>query len=123
MNRLLFLFTFLLGFVACRHETPDPPAGEKKIYFTGITSVDDVGQALGSADPSDWRTDDSWEAQEKSLFPSTALLACNLSDSVQVYQFPNPCRDVFALGFRTQSGLTWRFRIVDENFKLLREYD
>jgi aminoglycoside phosphotransferase family enzyme len=30
---------------------------------------------------------------------------------------------VFALSFRTKSSLTWRFRIVDENFKLLKEYD
>lgn len=114
----------MLAFVlACTPDEPKPVGDPPKIYFTGISPVDENGQALGNADVTDWRTDDDWSASEIALFPSTTLLTCGPSDSVQVYQFPNPCQEVFALGFRTQQGTTWRFRIVDESFHLLREYD
>ena len=123
MNRFALLSLGLLPIIGCDPHPDEPQADNPKIYFTGITKVDENGQALAEGDPTDWRTDDSWTTQEKALFAPNTSFQCGPSDSVEVYQSPNPCKAVFALGFKTQGGLTWRFRIVDENFKLLKEYD
>jgi hypothetical protein len=86
--------------------------------------VDENGQALSNGDPTDWRSDDVWASQESELFsPSLLPLCSSLPDSMGVFAAPNPCKNVLGLGFLTPAGATWRFRIVDENFKLLKEYD
>ncbi len=123
MNRFAFLILLLASLTGCDPHPDEPQSENPKIYFTGITKVDENGQALAEGDSTDWRTDDAWTTQEKALFAPNTLFQCGPSDSVEVYQFPNPCKEVFAMGFKTQSGLTWRFRILDENFKLLKEYD
>ena len=124
MNRLLLLFSTLFALTGCHHpDEPMPPM--PKIYFTGISPVDEQGQALATPDPTDWRLDDVWLEQEKSLFGASSLPLCtSLPDSTLVYAAPNPCRNVFMLGlFKPPSGAAWRLRIVDENFSLLQTFD
>lgn len=124
MNRFTFLI-FLSAFLSGCDPHPDESDAAPKIYFTGLTQVDDQGQALASPDPTDWRLDDVWTAQESALFASSTLPLCSsLPDSTLVYAAPNPCKNVFMLGlFKAPGGATWRFRIVDENFAQLMTYD
>ena len=124
MNRFALFLLLSLAWAGCKHH-PDDPATGPKIYFTGLTQVDEQGQALANPDPTDWRLDDVWTAQESALFASPALPLCGtIPDSTIVYAAPNPCKKVFILGLsKAPSGATWRFRIVDENFASLMTYD
>ncbi len=125
MNRFAFLILLSVFFSGCEPFGQETPPAEPKIYFTGLTQVDDQGQALASPDPTDWRLDDVWIAQEKGLFTGTSLPLCSsLPDSTLVYAAPNPCKNVFIFGLsKAPSGAMWRVRMVDENFALLREHD
>ncbi len=118
----LLLLTCWLSQNACKQDA-DPT--EEAIYFSGLTTVDETGVSLGQTDTTDWRLNDVWTDKEKALFPANTLLTCILKeDSLDgVYLYPNPCKAVFAAGFRTSSGTSWHFRWVDEDFKVLKEYD
>lgn len=118
----LLLLGFGLSQNACKE---DPAPKEEPIYFSGLTKVDETGFPLGETDTTDWRLDDVWTDKEKALFPANTLLTCILKeDSLDgVYLFPNPCKAVFTAGFKTSSGTSWHFRWVDEDFKVLKEYD
>lgn len=118
----LLLLTCWLSQNACKQ---DAVPTEETIYFSGLTTVDEIGVSLGQTDTTDWRLDDVWTDKEKALFPANTLLTCILKedslDGVNLY--PNPCKAVFTTRFETPSGAKWHFRWVDEDFKLLKEYD
>ena len=113
-----------LALLACGHRSDEDPQMEK-IYFSGITKVDVDGASLGETDTTDWRFDDSWVAQEKALFPPDNLPLCQEFplDSLSVYLIPNPCKERFIAQFQTPVGTNWKFRLVDEDFNLLTEYN
>lgn len=122
----IFLSMLLLGALAgCRQDVIKEEPKTDKIYFSGLTGVDETGAWTGPYDSTDWRLDDVWVAQESGLFaPSTLPLCGSLPpDSLGVFISPNPCKEVSMLGFQTPSGTTWRFRFVDENFVLIKVYD
>jgi len=118
----LLILTCWLSQNACK---PEAAPKEAPIYFSGLTTVDENGSTLGETDTTDWRFDDVWSDKEKSLFPVNTLLSCLLKeDSLDgVYLFPNPCKEVFTAGFKTPFGTSWHFRWVDEDFKVLKEFD
>jgi hypothetical protein len=119
MNRI-YLATFaLLIWGACK-DNPD----QEKIYFTGITMVDEQGQSLNNGDTTDWRFDDTWNEQENALFGFEGQTLCGASpDSSLAIVTPNPCTDRFIVNILTPYGANWHFKWVDEDFTVIHSYD
>ena len=110
----------LVCFAACEDKKDPVPAAT--IDFSGLTLVDDLGQALSSPDADDWRTNDTWSQAELDLFDGATLPLCGGSIEASP-AFPNPCDNV--LGFRfvaTENSLGY-FRVVDEDFNVLLKID
>lgn len=126
---LVALTVFILQ--ACCHEPQEPEPSNEKIYFTGIYSVDELGQTLSSDnDSTDWTWKDSyaWADQEKNLFTTTSASNCYI-DSLMVYPvMPNPMSNSLYNGrcflhLRNQTGTIWRMRLVNDQFEVVRTFD
>lgn len=123
IRQLAFLLPLAAFFFACKD---DEPTGNpnSKIYFTGISRIDDNGSPTAFPDTTDWRSDDEWLKQESDLFATSQPFMCGSTDSAQIYAAsPNPCKNKFWIGFHTGTNVIWRFRLVDEDFNLLDSLD
>lgn len=123
MTRIVFFLLIAALFSAC--EDTEPEANPTpKIYFTGISRIDQNGSPTAFPDTTDWRSDGHWIEQESDLFATAQPLLCSSTDSAEIYAAsPNPAKGQFIVGLFTGSNVTWRFRLVDEDFKLLDSID
>ncbi len=76
-QRISLCATLLLLMMACAkdEESSDTPApqGPTPVFDpTTITAMDANGDPIGTADPNDWRTDDTFAAWEQALFSANA---------------------------------------------------
>ena len=116
---ILFAVTFLLFVVNCKKD------GRNKINARAITQTDNLGNLIGTADPTDWRFDDQWSNEEFALFnfADTVNRAGLLqADTVSGIAYPNPATDVIRFTFATNKSTLIKIIIVDEDLHPLVNY-
>lgn len=89
--------------------------------FEGITKVDINGQLI-SEDKSDWTFQESWNSRETALFVE-AKQPCVANNNSYIIAYPNPCKDAFAIRLENPLRYIVSYRIVDNNFNVLRHQD
>lgn len=118
---MLYLLIFL---AAC---SKDKHSG--RIRFNGITARDINADPIAPPDPTDWRTDDQWTAQEEALFSAkstkrTAKITSIISKDSALQAYPNPSLGSFAIEISgLDEGSLVAYRIVDRNYTVLQRED
>ena len=116
----LFILPLLL--LACEDDDmPEPPA---TINFDGIHLTDENGQAIGGGDATDWKLEDTWDERILTFFNQEERNLCGDASEYQAFSaYPNPATTQIALAYVLKDSADLEVRIVDRNYRLLREVD
>ena len=105
---LLVLLILILGGFSCKKE---------KIDISGITATDQVGNIMGSVDPTDWTHDANWSSEVESLFNAIGIvnLAGTTAGTISIFPaYPNPCTDQFRISIQSSTTCAIRLGLYDE---------
>jgi hypothetical protein len=119
MKKLFILGIALASFaVSCKQEVKKEP-----IKFKAITETDKFGKVIGTADSSQWRTNDSWTADEKALFNAQYTENAPQPERLSVLFFANPCRGKSVIYIKKDTITRMSVRLVDRDFNVLFKQD
>jgi hypothetical protein len=96
--------------------------GTKKIDAGKITTTDLFGQSTGATDPSDWRFDDKWSAEEQALFnfaDTASLVGTKQAATTRSAGYPNPASERIAFSFTADQPSLLKVVITDEQLNIL----
>ncbi|HEY3369254.1 MAG TPA: hypothetical protein VGK10_00320 [Prolixibacteraceae bacterium] len=114
---------FIVSLLACNKSKENLPA-DSKIYFKGITKMDDMGYSLSSPDTTDWRFDDKWTAKEEALFTTTTFNTPTIKYSTRIILYPNPFQSIFRINLNNMPDSSYlAIRLVDKDFNIILKKD
>ena len=121
MKIILVSLILVTGFIGCTKENKD--SALDKIYFSGITKTDLMGNLLSNPDTTDWRFDDKWVTKEEDLF-SVKYKSSNQKSTASIYLYPNPFQDIFRISFYNNPKLSrLSIRLINKDFKVILKND
>src|SRR3954463_15363709 len=115
MKLLCAFVLLLLLFTGCKKN------GTKKIDAGNITVTDLFGQSMGATDPTDWRFDDKWSAEEQALFnfaDTASMVGMKQATAARSAGYPNPASDRIAFSFSTDQPTVLKVVITDEQLNV-----
>jgi hypothetical protein len=116
MKACYTIVLLLIFITACKKN------GTKKIDAGNITVTDAFGQPVGPTDPSDWRFDDKWSAEEMALFnfaDTASMTGMKQAVSARSICYPNPASDQMAFHFDADQPTFLKMVITDEQLNIL----
>jgi hypothetical protein len=120
MKNILLSVILIASLIACQKENKD----SDKIYFTGITKRDAMGNLISNLDTSDWRLDNKWVKKEDDLFSIKYSSSSNQTFTTSVGVYPNPFQDIFCISlYPIPKKSRLAVRLVNKDFKILFKND
>jgi hypothetical protein len=121
MRRNILIIAVIFGsLISC---SKDNDTADSKIYFNGITIMDEMANMLSDPDTTDWTFDDEWTTKEEELF-TNQYQSSNQEYSTKIIVYPNPFQDIFNIHLNNlPNSSRMEIRLVSKDFKILVKND
>lgn len=129
LSYMALMRTVLIGLMttvlfSCKKDEPTEVTNDGSIScgsVQGIQRRDMNGMLMFPYDSTDWRVTDDWCPNVEQLFQDrpTVTFSTSLPDSLLPICFPNPCSEIFLLGFYRNDTSYVDIRFVNTDFQLL----